>query len=388
MTLLDRYIARLYLLNTMTLFLLLSAFVVMVDVSLNLSRFVAAAQRMMETSGYAGTGGVRRVLITLLLVADLWWPRLLQLFNFVAGLVLVGAMGFTFAQLVRHREMVAVLAGGISLPRAARPVVLVACVVLGLQVLNQELVMPRIAHLLTRDAADAGQREVASFSVKLTTDAQRRLWQAGTFDPARGVLQQVNIWERDEQGRAVRRIHADAAAFTGAGQWRLENPRVVNLSLARGPGAVPGPSGTPGARTGPQAPETIQSDLDPTTLLAGQFSAFSQSLSWGQMSRVLSTTTLKPDVRERMERLAWGRASGLVCSLLALLIALPFFLTREPVNMVAQSLKCAPLAIGSVMLGVLGSAAIIPGLPPSVGAFVPVMILLPLSVAAVTSIRT
>jgi lipopolysaccharide export system permease protein len=381
MSLLDRYIARQFMVNTALLLVLLASFVVMVDVSLNVSRFASAADQLVEqtaSSGGSGTGGgIRRVLITVLLIADLWWPRLLQLFNFVAGLVLVGAMGFTFTQLVRQRELVGALAGGVSLFRIARPVAIVAALVLGLQVINHELVMPRIAPLLTREAVDAGRRQAAAFGVKLTSDGQGRIWQALSFDPASASLDKPHIWERDAQGRAVRRINAARATYEGGGRWRLDQPSVQLLVF-----------GSEAASVSRAVPDTIQTDLEPTTLLAGQFSAFSQSLSWRQMIGVLRSEQLRPDVRDRLERLAWGRVSGLLASFLALLIALPFFLTREPTNMVVQSLKCAPVAIGSVLLGVLGSAAVIPGLPPALSAMVPVLILVPLAIAAVTSIRT
>lgn len=375
---LDRYIARQFLINTLLLLLLLASFVVMVDVSLNVSRFAERARDMVDPQTEPAAGPVRQALITALLVADLWWPRLLQLFNFVAGLVLVGAMGFTFTQLVRHRELVAMLAGGVSLYRAARPVAAVALAVLGLQILNQELVMPRIAPLLTRDAGDAGRRQVSEFTVKLTSDGQGRVWQAASFDPAAAALDKPHIWERDDQGRATRRLAARRATFLPPGRWRLEDVVIQPLAVRAG-------SGLAATR---QAELVLSTDLNPTTLLLNQFTAFSQSLSWRQMFAVLADENLKPDVRDRLERLAWGRASGLASSFLAILIALPFFLTRTPVNMVLQSLKCAPVAIGSVLLGVLGSSAAIPGLPPALSATVPVLILLPLAIAAVTSIRT
>jgi len=44
MTILDRYIARQFLFNTVVLMLLLFAFVVTIDVALNLDRFVATGE--------------------------------------------------------------------------------------------------------------------------------------------------------------------------------------------------------------------------------------------------------------------------------------------------------------------------------------------------------
>ena len=62
----------------------------------------------------------------------------------------------------------------------------------------------------------------------------------------------------------------------------------------------------------------------------------------------------------KMARIAWGRLSALISTVLSLVIALPFFLTREPRNMVVQSRKCTPIALGCLLGGVLGAAAPIP----------------------------
>ena len=68
--------------------------------------------------------------------------------------------------------------------------------------------------------------------------------------------------------------------------------------------------------------------------------------------------------------------------------AMRFYLQREPVNMLAQSLRCAPIALVSLMGGVLGAVASIPGMPPQLSPFVPSLILLPLAIAAGTSVKT
>lgn len=407
MKLLDRYIARQCIINVLVLMALLGSFVVMVDLSLNLDKFSAAAGRMVRADdpSAAGVGAVlRRAMITVFLVADLWWPRLLQLYNFVAPLVVMGGMGFTFAQLVRHREVVAMLAGGVSMYRAARPVVLVALLFAGLQVMNQELVLPRIAPLLTRSASGAGERQVDAFSVSLVADGRRNLLQAARFDPATRTLERVNLWERDEGGRAVRRVSADRAVYDGSG-WVLTNGRALPLAVGAAGGAggagVGGEGATTtggaagvaagtvnGARRVGTSVSRLETDIDPTTLLANQFAAFSQTLSWSQIRRGLQTPGLKAEVRDRLERTAWGRVSSLVCGLLSLVIAMRFYLTREPVNMVVQSLRCSAVALPGLLIGIIGTAAVIPGLPPAAGVFLPVLVLLPLAIEAATAIKT
>jgi len=310
---------------------------------------------------------------------DLWWPRLLQLFNFLLGLVLAGAMGFTVTQLVRHRELVAMLAGGISLRRVARPIVVVAIAATAVQVLNQELVLPRIAPLLNRDHGDAGKREWTAFEVKLPKDGQGRLYFARHFDPERGEVTNLHIWERDAEGRAIRRISADRAVWRD-GAWRLENPREVPLDITAAHGAA--------AAERPSSVTSIQTDMDPTTLLVKRYAGFSQSLSWRQIGQMVDSPLTDAQMRNRLEHIRWGRVSLMISNILALIITLPFFLMREPRNMVVQSVKCAPVGIIAMMGAVLGSAVPLPGLPPALGVFLPVMILIPIAIAVIAYIKT
>lgn len=380
MKLLDRYIARQYLINIVALLVILFSFVVTIDVSLNFDRFVEGADKLIKSGDPEATaGGLRRVLVVLYVIADLWWPRLLQLFNFLIGMVLVGAMGFTCTQLVRHRELVAMLASGQSLHRVARPVLMVALGFTLLQALNQELVIPHVAPLLTRDHGDAGKKSLGSTSLPLSADGQGRLFYAREFDADRGVLNDLYIWERDPDGLADRRIYAGAATWRDGG-WDLH----AGYAESRRPGSAGQSAALPHTPV-----DRVQTDLDPTAIRMRRYAGYSQSLAWRQVGQMLDKPELiDAGLRERLERIRFGRISVMLANLLSLLITLPFFLRREPTNMVLQSLKCAPVGIVSLMGGVLGSAAGIPGVPAALGVFIPVMVLLPIAIASVTSIKS
>ncbi len=379
MKLLDRYIARQYLLNIGALLLILACFVVAIDVSLNLGRYYKTAVEVSQASGEADTG-LRRTLITLVLVADLWWPRLLSLFAFLNGLVLIGAMGFTVTQLVRHRELVAVLTSGQSLFRVARPLLMVALLMTGLQVLDQELVIPRIAPLLTREQSDAGKRQLGATRVELAVDAKSRVWYAGSFDADSGTLTDVSIWERDEQALPVRRVHAQKAVWVN-GAWDLDG---VSVESRRKGETSAGPT-----------PLRIATDLSPTALKVRHFAGFGQNLSFAQARQMLAAIdTMGTDqkqarqMRDQLERASLGRVSTMAANLLTLIISMSFFLTCEPGNMLRQALKCAPIGIVSLMGGVLGTSATAPGVPTGLSVFIPVMVLLPVAIAMVSRVKS
>jgi len=389
----DRYIARQYLLNIIALVIILFSFIIAIDLSLNFDKFMAlATKRGMTPEGDPSTA--RKLLLTIFLVFDYWWPKLVQLFNYMIGLIIIGAMGFTCSQLVRHREFVAAVAGGISLHRLMRPILLVAILVTAVQAISFEYIIPNIADLIQRDREQASQRRLESLPVRLVPDGQRRLFYARSFEPEKKQMLDVLIIERSPAGPATRTISATRALWRDGG-WDLEN-------------------GVAESRSSQSAPREkitrILTDLDPVALKIARFSGYSQSLSWSQISEMLrrpellalATNDNQPDAardKERdlevrdlrvaeLERIRYGRVAIMLCNILALLAVTPFFLRREPTSMILESIKAAPLAIGGVMGGVLGASAAIPGLPPQVGVFVPALILLPLAIAAVTSVRT
>ncbi|MCC6659318.1 MAG: LptF/LptG family permease [Phycisphaerales bacterium] len=375
MTLIDRYIARQYITNILALLVILFGFVVTIDMALNLDRYWDQARTMAGV----GASGLRIGLVTVMLVWDLWWPRLLQLFNYLCGLVLVGAMGFTVSQLVRHRELVAVLTSGQSLFRVARPIVLVAAAFTLLQLASQQWVIPRIAALLTRDPGEAGQRTLGAAAVPLTKDGQGRLLRAAEFDADKNTLRGVHVIITDARGLAVRRITADEAVWAG-NAWNL----VGGVSTSREPG--------PGAA--PQPVSRLETSLDPLALKLERYKGMSQSLSWGQVGQLLAslgTGSQTPDLvrtHDRLQRVRYGRLGTAAANMLTLLIALSFFLTREPQGMVLRALKCAPVGIASLIGAVFGAAATVPGIPPQVSVFLPAMVLATVAVALLSRVRS
>lgn len=373
MTILDRYIARQFLVNVLILLALLGAFVVAIDASLNADEFLEAGRELASTQGHEATP-LRTTAVTLLLVVDLWWPRLLHLFNFLLGVVLVGAMGFTLAQMSRHRELVAVLASGQSLFRVARPIFIAAIGLTILQGLNSELVLPRIAPLLARDRPDAAARALGPTRIPLARDGAGKVFYAERFEGTNGVMEEVTIYELDDEGQPIARISADQATWRD-GAWQFSGGVIRH----RGPEGL----GTP------EPIARVESDLDPTQLMMLRYRGYSQSMSWAQADRLLrSLRNLDERQEARLSRIKWGRIPAMMAGLLALVIAIPFFLNREPRNMLIQSLRAAPIALGSVMGGVIGSSASLPGIPPAVGVFLPVaLVLAPLAVGMVLKLK-
>lgn len=372
MSLLDRYIARQFFINVVALLTVLCCFVVAIDVSINLDRFHRIGRELASVNG-EDAGSMREIAITALVIADLWWPRLLQLYNFLIGIVMVGAMGFTCAQLVRNREFLAMLAAGISLHRVVRPILVVAAVLTLLQVVNQELVIPRIAPLLIRQHDDAGSNSLGPIGVGLMADGSGRVFHARAFDPETNSMEGVFVFDRPNQ----RIIRANKANWDGQ-EWILTE----GVTESRSP--------SDGSRRAEVSPiGTIPSSLDPNRIRLNKFREYQNALSFMQTGRMLARDELlSAHARDQLTRIRWGRFSVMTANILGLLIAVPFFATRIPGNMIQQTLKCAPIAITALMGGVLCASADLPGLPPQIEVLVPVMILIPIAVASLSLMKT
>jgi len=362
-----RHIAARYLVNVFALFVVLFAFVLVVDVFSNMRSYISAAEEIRPEWGGLATAGA-----TALVIVDLWGPRLLQLFTYLTGVVLIAGMGFTCVQFVRRGEFIAALASGLSLHRLMLPFLLVALGISALSALNQEFALPRVGHLLGRGPDEVATGSLATVQGPIATDASGRVFYAGRFLPDEGALEDVHIWERTETGAIARRIRADSAVWDGSG-WTLESGR----------------SETP-ARPGVFNPvDRIDSDLEPRVILLHQVQGYGQSLSWREIASTLERgEQLDERSRRSLERIAYGRAALLVSNVLTLVIAMSFFLVKVPGNMVAQTLKVAPLGAAALIGSTLGVAAPLPGLAVEIAVFVPTLVLLPIAIWALTTVRS
>lgn len=383
MSTLDRYITRLFLANIALIYVFLCLVIVTVDFSLNFDEFTKGAQQILAAQGKDATFLAKGAL-SVSLVVDLWWPRLFLLFNFLLGPVLIGAMGFTCAYLVKHRELVAMLAGGVSLKRAARPILIVTAVMVGLLVVNREVILPRLAPLLTREKVDAGKRSLGT-SFDVSVDARGRLVYSRKANLDTGTISGLYVYERDAQGLMTRRISADTAQWDGK-RWVLDN----GVAFSRRPVEDAGPS----TRVLPAPVAWIETDVDPTALQLRRFEGMASNLSTPQVGRLIERSRAKEQTPAEQRRLAslernrWGRVSSAASIILTVIICLPFFLRKEPANMLKQSLMAAPMALGAFAGTLIGTTTTVPGLPAQVGVFLPVLMLIPGAILAAGSIRS
>jgi lipopolysaccharide export system permease protein len=83
-----------------------------------------------------------------------------QYFDRLCEVIALMAGAFTVAWMQRHNELMPLLSAGVSTQRVVRPVLVGACAMLSLSIVNQEFVIPRIAMFLMNDRDDPNGMKV------------------------------------------------------------------------------------------------------------------------------------------------------------------------------------------------------------------------------------
>jgi len=378
MTTLDRYILKLFITNLVILFVVMVGLIVLLDLISNFDEFVQAAQR---TEG----GSLTRAWTTIKVAADFYGPMVFLFYVYMVGLLPVGAAGFTMATLIRNRELIAIMAGGISLHRVAMPILIVGFGANMLMIANQEFVLPSLAQKLGRSRSDIKVGEIRKTPIQMMRDGSGALFTAAAFDLSDQELQQPRILIRERLegggfGRAVERISATQAFWDEqAGGWQLVDGYAIQRTSQ---------GQTRASLTARPKREIafLESDLDPVSIMLNRRSSFRNLLSLTQLSQLIESSGAV-DIGE-LQRIRHSRFSLVVINMLILIMGVPLFLMRAPGNMLTQSVKAAVLCVGAWASGFI-MLQIAPGsLPPALVAWMPVVFYLPMAVYMMDTVET
>ena len=141
---LDRYLLRQFIQIFLICFLSLTGLYVVIDVFSHLDDFSAYADKQ---------GSLLKTL------GVFYGQRALGFFDRTSGMLAMLAAMFTVTWLQRHQELTAMLAAGISKFRVIKPLVIAAIAVSLVGVANREFVIPQFREQLTRDIEDLNGTE-------------------------------------------------------------------------------------------------------------------------------------------------------------------------------------------------------------------------------------
>jgi lipopolysaccharide export LptBFGC system permease protein LptF len=375
MNLLTLYIMKRMAINFVVLFTLFFLLGAVVDIIINLDEFDKIAGEL------SGDGGIFARIFALIRVGiGFEGPRLFQVYAYLHGVIAVGAMAFTAANMLRSREFVALMAAGISLRRIALPFLLVMGGISLVALLNQEYMLPRVAPLLLRDHGELGEKSVGSFSVPFTPDQNGVLLLAPSLNPSTGVITEPTFIVRDEKGRMIRQIRATSATWDGeaSGKWILQNGRSVDV--------VFDDETAQAEILPPVVVEQYETELSPYILTLHRYGQFIGMLGMTQLNSMLEVagTFDAPMLRRHW----YSRFASIAINMLAMVIVIPFFVTRDPVVLSRQAIKCGGIGITILFGGTIVMLMPIQGFPAVVSVFLPALVLLPVGLLQLVNIRT
>jgi lipopolysaccharide export system permease protein len=150
----------------------------------------------------------------------------------LCGVITMMAAVFTVTWMQKNNELLAMLAAGISTQRVIRPVMISAIAVSGLAVLNQELMMPRIAADLEKHPSDDGKQKIG---VTTREDSRKLLLAAsGQADRAHKTVFAFSATIPATVAGEIVEVQANQARYFPpdsktplAGGWLLHGARMV-----------------------------------------------------------------------------------------------------------------------------------------------------------------
>ena len=353
---LDRYVIRNMLFSYVVVFTVFVGLRIVVDLFTEIDEFtesmVPAGEVMQNILVYYGY-------------------HLFQYYQEFAGPMVVFAALFTLFRIRRANETVVLLSSGISLHRLLWPVAMVGIVLNSLLIVNQELIIPRIADKLVREQDNALGGDV--LPVRLQTDRNNSLL-LGDLHPISETMTDVFLISRDQQGRMTSLQHAPSAVWDDDNEhWHMKAADLVKVDSAD--------------------PITTSDVFYPTDLSPREISlrASSEYLRFQSTSR-LTAMSKQRYLRDRMatdlDLEKHFRFTNPIINVIILLLAAPLITSREPKSVFLQMVKGLMVIVGAFALSFACQQLGTQHLAPLMAAWLPVILFGPAAVLMLDSVKT
>lgn len=371
MKILDKYIAKNFLIGYTIAFCVLLGLRVIIDLFVNIDEFAEHS-----ALGFFAVG--KNILSFYALQSTLY-------FRDFSGMITVVAAAFSLGKMVKSNELVAVMASGVSLKRIIVPIVTLSFILTGVSIVNQEFIIPPLAPKLVRSHDDIPGEE--SYHVDFINDANNALFNAQKFDVKTATIYEPTILIRNKIPNTPRwtvtaKISADRAVYNNDKQWwdlvngqyTLKKPELGKL---------------------PEPPKPIayfESDLTPKELPIRYRANYKTMLSSAQLSALVAHSMKIKDLAQLYSQKHY-RVTDPIINMVMLLISLPILVCRDPRTMKSaimlsftattacfiMSFVCKMLATESL----LGTRIM-----PEFWAWFPIFIFLPLAFIELDSMKT
>lgn len=365
MKILDKYIAKNFLIGYAIAFCVLIGLRIIIDLFVNLDEFTEHADL-----------GVLAVVGNIL---GFYALHSLLYFRDFAGMITVVAAAFSLGKMIHFNELVAVMASGVSLKRVIVPIIFLSFLLTGLLAIDQEFLIPPFSDKLVRGQDALPGQE--TYDVWFIDDDNGSLICTEEFDVKTSTMYKPTIIIRSKKADSVvwevtGRISADKAVYNPkAGRWDLTNGQLIEKgSLA---GALPVAS--------------YASNITPRDIPVMRKAQHITLLSSHQLSLLANQKTKIKDLAQLYSQKHFRITDPLI-NLVMLMVCLPILVCRDPKAMksaimisFATTSACFVITFVCKMFAV---EAIFDRVIPELWAWLPVFIFAPIAVLELDSMKT
>jgi lipopolysaccharide export system permease protein len=372
MRILDRYIARNFIIGYIIALMVLVGLRIVIDLFVNLDEFAEHSQ--------LGTWVVFGNMV------NYYGAQSALYFRDFAGMITVVAAVFSLGKMTRNNELVAVMASGMSLKRVMAPIVLLAVLFGGFLVIDQEFIIPRLANQLVKshDAVPGEEK----YDVWFMSDGNGSLVCTKKFDEQTKAMIRPTIIVREPIPETIRwrvlgEIQADRATYDGQrGGWELENGRF--LKIARNTEQL-------ALNQQPEPMTFYKSDITPKDIPVRRQEKYKSLLSSAQLARLARKGTRVRDLAELYSQKHF-RITEPIINMVMLMVAIPILVCRDPKAMKTAILISFAITSACFVITfackMVATEVIFNQVRPELWPWVPVFIFLPIAFIELDSMKT
>jgi len=363
MKILDKYIAKNFAIGYVIAFCVLIGLRIIIDLFVNLDEFT-------EHADLGTLAVIKNIFVFYGLNSTLY-------FRDFAGTITAIAAVFSLGKMVRNNEFVAMMASGVSLKRVIGPILILALLLTGVLVIDQELIIPPLSDRLVRDQDDIGSQE--TYNIWFIGDGNGSLICSQKFDLKTSTLYFPTIITRKRKAdsplwEVTGLITADKKVYNYDTQrWDLVNGRVIKKD----------------AHLQPQAVTSYVSDITPRDILIRRRSSNLTLLSWRQL-RALASPAMKIKDLYQLHAQTHFHITDPLINLVMLMISLPILVCRDPKTMksaiIISFLVTSACFITTFVCKMLATEAVLGRV--EWWAWLPVFIFLPVAFIELDSMKT
>lgn len=368
MKILDRYIARTFFSGYLIAFGVMIGLRVTIDLFVNLDEF-------MEITEHDNHGPMA----VFLHIFRYYGLHLTLYFRDFAGMITVVAAAFSLGKMTRTNELTAIMASGVSLKRVVAPILIIALLLTGVLIVDQEWLIPKISHKLVLPPDTLEGQD--SYVVWFLSDSNHSLICAGCFNTGTASFENPTIILREPTDdakifRVTGRITAKKAIYNPqTQQWDLVDGHYISLQ----------------STTQEQTIASYQAhDLNPLGIPVRIKAENKALLSFRELGE-LATHSQRDMVQLTSQK--HFRLTDPIINLVMLMVSLPVLVCRDPRSMKSAVMTsfaltgaCMIVCFVCKMLAtepLLSNKAI-----PDLWAWLPVLVFVPIAVIQLDSMKT